>query len=535
MMKYFVEGLEGTDASLIVFVPLAVIAISLVRGIGFFSGNYFLAKVSLSIVNDLRKEVFSHMLFLPGFYHDQKNSGELVSMITYNVGQVTTAATSAVKVLFREGFTVVALLAYLLYQNWQLTLVFLLVAPVMGGLVAYASKRFRRLSEKMQGTMAQVTHVSNEAIQGYRLVRSYGGEPSEQARFHRVSDSNTQQGLKYSRIQAIQTPVLQMIVAAALAGVMFLVLYMSKSSSTTPGDLVAYVVATGLIAKPVRQLTEVNSIIQRGIAAADSIFSLLDQPLEQNTGEVVVERVSGRIELQNVNFAYEADKWVLRDINLIIEPGETVALVGRSGSGKSTLVSLLLRFYELSSGKVLLDDIELKDLEIGCLRRQIALVNQQVVLFNDTVAGNIGYGQLEAVSEQAIEKAASDAYALEFIETLPEGMQTIVGEDGARLSGGQRQRISIARALLKDAPILILDEATSALDTESERNIQQALEAVMVGRTTLVIAHRLSTIEKADRIIVMDQGQIVEQGSHEQLLKMGGHYARLHALQFEDE
>jgi subfamily B ATP-binding cassette protein MsbA len=310
---------------------------------------------------------------------------------------------------------------------------------------------------------------------------------------------------------------------------------MARTSAATTGELVAYVTAAGLIAKPVRTLSEVNAIIQKGIAAAQSVFEMLDRPLEVNKGSVKVDRVKGRIELRNVSFAYETDKPILNDINLIIEPGETVALVGRSGSGKTTLTSLLLRFYDLSSGQIMLDDQEIRDFEINCLRRQIALVNQNVVLFNDTVARNIAYGQLaNEVEDKAIEKAARDAHAMEFIETLPEGLQTIVGEDGTRLSGGQRQRLSIARALLKDAPILILDEATSALDTESERNIQDALEAVMVGRTTLVIAHRLSTIEKADRIVVMDQGRIVEQGTHAELLSQSGHYAKLHAMQFSE-
>ncbi|MEE8056223.1 MAG: lipid A export permease/ATP-binding protein MsbA [Pseudomonadales bacterium] len=532
MLKYFVDGLESKSAELMTFIPLAVITISLVRGIGFFLGNYFISKVSLNVVNDLRKQMFGHMLSLPSAYHDKRNSGELVSMITYNVNQVTSAATNAVKVLCREGFSVIALLGYLFWQNWTLTLVFLLITPVLTGLIVYTSKLFRRMSEKMQASMGQVTHVSNEAIQGYRLVRSYGGEEYEQQRFCRASDTNTRQGIKFSRVSAIQTPVFTFLLSLALGLLMFLVLYIA--SDATAGDLVAYVVSAGLLAKPVRQLSEVNATIQRGIAAADSIFSLLDEAPEHNVGSTIVDRVSGRIELCNVNFAYEADNAVLHDINLTIEPGETVALVGRSGSGKSTLVSLLLRFYELSSGKIMLDKTALQDLDIDCLRRQIALVNQQVVLFNDTVARNIAYGQLAEVSDEAIEKAARDAHALEFIDTLPEGINTIVGEDGTRLSGGQRQRLSIARALLKDAPILILDEATSALDTESERNIQDALEAVMVGRTTLVIAHRLSTIENADRIIVMDQGRIVEQGNHRELIAKSGHYAKLHALQFSE-
>jgi subfamily B ATP-binding cassette protein MsbA len=382
--------------------------------------------------------------------------------------------------------------------------------------------------------MGHVTHVANESIQGYRLVRSYGGEQYEQHRFHNASDENTKQGIKFNKVQAIQTPVLQFIVALALAAIMFFVLYMANESGATAGDLVAYVVAAGLIAKPVRNLTQVNSSIQRGLAAAESIFGLLDQALEKNTGTVDIKRVSGRIEFSHVNFSYEDDRPVLRDINLTIEPGETIAVVGRSGSGKSTLASLLLRFYECTSGAIKFDEYDVGVLDIDCLRRQIALVNQQVVLFNDTVANNIAYGQLADVDLAAVEKAAARANALDFINALPEGLQAIVGEDGARLSGGQRQRIAIARAILKDAPILILDEATSALDTESERAIQDALEAVMAGRTTIIIAHRLSTIEKADRIIVMDDGQIVEQGTHQQLIELGGKYTKLHDMQFAE-
>jgi ATP-binding cassette, subfamily B, bacterial MsbA len=533
VMKYFVDGLETHDDQLMYVVPLAVITISFIRGLGFFCGNFYMSRVSLSVVNDLRKQMFDHILALPSTYHDKRNSGELVAMITYNVNQVSSAASNAVKVVFREGFTVIALLAYLLYQNWKLTIIFLLITPVLAGLIVYSSKLFRRMSERIQVTMGQVTHVSNEAIQGYRLVRSYGGEHYEHKRFHSASDSNTKLGIKYSRVSAIQTPVFQLLLSFALAGLMFLVLYLSADTSS--GELVAYVVAAGLIAKPIRQLSEVNSIIQRGIAAADSIFSLLGEPLETNRGSTIVDSVAGSLAFEQVNFEYEEGKPVLTDINLTIKPGETVALVGRSGSGKSTLADLLLRFYEVNSGSIRLDGIELQDFDIECLRRQIALVNQQVVLFNDTIERNIAYGQLAELDDRAVERAARDAHALEFISQLPEGMNTLVGEDGTRLSGGQRQRIAIARALLKDAPILILDEATSALDTEAERNIQEALEAVMVGRTTLVIAHRLSTIEGADRIVVMDKGRIVEQGSHSELIKQAGHYASLHAIQFKEE
>ncbi|ARN73888.1 lipid A export permease/ATP-binding protein MsbA [Oceanicoccus sagamiensis] len=531
MMKYFVDGLESKDADLVTFIPLAVIAISVVRGVGFFLGNYFMSRVSLNVVNDLRKQMFDHMMVLPSTFHDQKNSGELVSMITYNVNQVTNAATNAIKVLFREGLTVIALLAYLLYQNWQLTLIFLLVTPVLAGLIVYTSKLFRRMSEKMQSSMGKVTHVSNEAIQGYRLVRSYGGEDYEKQRFHDASNSNTRQGLKFSRIAAIQTPVFTFLLSLAIAALMFLVLYMA--SETSAGELVAYVVAAGLLAKPVRQLSEVNSSIQRGIAASESIFDLLDTAAEEDAGKKTVGRVSGAIEFSEVCFSYESGKPVLQDINLTIAPGETVALVGRSGSGKSTLAALLMRFYEIDSGKILLDGLQLPDFQMDSLREQMALVNQQVVLFNDTVASNIGYGQLANADMAAIEVAARDASALEFINDLPEGMNTVVGEDGTRLSGGQRQRLSIARALLKDAPILILDEATSALDTESERSIQKALENVMKGRTTIVIAHRLSTIERADRIVVMDQGRIVEQGKHEDLLAKSGYYSMLQSADFK--
>ncbi len=535
LMKYFVDGIESGEEVYIYAVPAAAVGITLLRGIAYFLGTYFLTRISLNVVNDLRKELFDHLMVLPSQVHDNSNSGELVSMITYNVTQVSAAATQAVKVLFREGLLVIGLLGYLLYQNWRLTLLFILVAPILAGLVSYVGKKFRYLSEKMQASMGKVTHISNEALQGYRIVRSYGGEDYESSRFYEASDKNTKQGVRFSFVDSIQTPVLQFIIATALAGIMFLVLYMNRSEGATTGDLVAYVTAAGLIAKPVRTLSEIIAIVQKGLAAAQSVFDMLDRPPEENSGSAQLERIQGRIDIKDLTFSYESDQPVLQGINLIIEPGQTVALVGRSGSGKSTLANLLLRFYEVDNGQILLDGVDINDIEIASLRKQLALVNQQVVLFNDTVERNIAYGQLADVSKEDILKAANDAHTIEFINELPNGMDTLVGEDGTRLSGGQRQRLSIARALLKDAPILILDEATSALDTESERNIQEALEAVMAGRTTLVIAHRLSTIENADHIVVMDQGRIVEQGTHQELIDQSGYYAKLHSINFSEE
>ena len=534
-IKLFLDSVESADLDAAYDIPLLIIIIALIRGLGYFFGTYSLARISFYVVNDLRKELFDHLLLLPGKVHDRFNSGELVSMIIYNVTQVSNAASQAIKVIIREGLTVAALLGYLFWQDWQLTLVFLLIAPVLGGLVSVASRHFRRLGTKMQVSMGKVTHVANESIQGYRIVRSYGGERYEQRRFHAASDDNTRQSIKFSFVDALQTPIMAMIVAVALAAVMAALLYRSAMTpGVTAGDLVAFIGAAGLIAKPVRSLTQVNAIIQQGIAAANSIFEMLDLPPETNNGHEKLDRVEGRIEFKDVSFGYQPDQPVLKNINLAIEPGETVALVGRSGSGKTTLVSLLSRFYELDSGEIRVDGIPLGDIEIASLRQQIALVNQQVVLFNDTVARNIAYGQLTDQERTAIERAATDANALDFIRQLPDGFDTIVGEDGTRLSGGQRQRLSIARALLKDAPILVLDEATSALDTESERAIQSALLAVMEGRTTMVIAHRLSTIENADRIVVMDQGCIVEQGSHRELMALNGLYSHLHSRHFEN-
>lgn len=549
LLEYFVEALEGSNATIVkdlgsiippsllasvALVPVVVLAISIFRGIGSFMGSYYLSKVSMSVVHDLRCLMFNRMITLPNTYFDNNNSGHLIARITYNVNMVTSAATDAVKVVVREGLTVFFLLGYLILTNWKLTLVFVAVAPLIALVVGTASKKFRKLSTKIQTSMGDLTHVSSETINGYREVRGFGGEDYETDRFFTASERNTRQGLKMVKASAIHTPTLQFLVNSALAVLFFLVLWLKGDATTA--SLVSFVTAAALLPKPIRQLSEVNANIQKGIAAAESIFAMADEAPEPDFGTEKKDRVEGRLEFKNVNFQYEnADGKALNNISFDVQPGETIALVGRSGSGKTTLANLVPRFYNHSDGQILLDGTPLESFSLRNLRSHIALVSQNVTLFNDSVANNIAYGTLKSKPEEDVHLAAEAAYASEFIKNLPQGMDTLIGEDGVLLSGGQRQRLAIARAILKDAPVLILDEATSALDTESERHIQAALDEVMKNRTTLVIAHRLSTIENADRIMVMDKGQIVETGSHTELLAKGGHYAKLHRMQFQDE
>ncbi|MGO4000771.1 lipid A export permease/ATP-binding protein MsbA [Pseudomonas fluorescens] len=545
ILKYFVDGLSNPDAvlfphipvlrdlKLLVAVPLLIILIAAWQGLGSFLSNYYLAKVSLGLVHDLRVELFNKLLVLPNRYFDTHNSGHLISRITFNVTMVTGAATDAIKVVIREGLTVIFLFAYLLWMNWKLTLVMLAILPLISFMVGNTSKKFRKQSKRIQVAMGDVTHVASETIQGYRVVRSFGGETYEQQRFARASQSNTDKQLRMTRTSAIYTPALQLVIYTAMASLMFLVLFLRGDA--TAGDLVAYITAAGLLPKPIRQLSEVSSTIQKGVAGAESIFEQLDVEPEVDNGTVERERISGRLDVHNLSFTYPGtDREVLKNISFTATPGQMIALVGRSGSGKSTLASLIPRFYHHESGKILLDEIEIEDYRLRNLRKHVSQVTQHVTLFNDTVANNIAYGDLAGAPREDIEKAAEDAYAMDFISELPQGLDTEVGENGVLLSGGQRQRLAIARALLKNAPLLILDEATSALDTESERHIQAALDKVMKGRTTLVIAHRLSTIEKADLILVMDHGEIVERGTHAQLLAQGGYYSRLHAMGLDE-
>lgn len=540
MLKLFLDGLENPESatmlgiSMIYGVPTLIVLIALYQGIGSFLGNYFLAKVARGVVHDLRCALFDNLLTLPNRYFDNHNSGHLISRISYNVNMVTGAATDAIKVVIREGMTVVLLFGYLLYSNWRLTLVLLAILPLIALLVTSASKKFRKQSKKIQLAMGDVTHVASETIQGFRVVRSFGGEGYEERRFHKASYDNMNRSLKMTRTQAVFTPLLQLVIFTAMAVLMYLVLYLRGDASS--GELIAYITAAGLLPKSIRQLSEVSATIQKGLAAADSIFEQLDETPEIDNGTVEIERVTGRLVVRDLNFQYPGTvKPVLIDISFSVEPGQMVALVGRSGSGKSTLASLIPRFYHHESGQILLDGVEIEDFKLRNLRRHIALVTQQVTLFNDSVANNIAYGDLAGAPRDDIERAVEAAYAKEFVDKLPHGLDTEVGENGVLLSGGQRQRLAIARALLKNAPVLVLDEATSALDTESERHIQAALDRVMSGRTTLVIAHRLSTIEKADLILVMDQGRIVERGTHLSLLEQKGYYARLYALGLDED
>lgn len=515
-------------------IPIFIIGVTLFRSLGSFIGSYNISLVAQGVIHNLRIQVFNHVLHLSKNALDKHNSNHLISLITYNINGVTQAVTDALKIGLRDGIVVIGCSMGLIYTDWKLTMVFLVVAPFIGFIVSKVGKRLRRLNTNAQTSIGDIAQVASEAFVGINIVRAFGAEDYESKRFEMASKKNYTQNIKIAITQAANSPVIQLLVAVALSLIIFIGL--GVTSMTDAMEFLSYLTLIGIMLNPIKNLGTIAPMILKGVAAADSVFGMLDELQEADTGNYSVNRIHGKIEIQDVSYKYASqEKLALSNINLSVEQGQIIALVGKSGSGKTTLVNLLPRFYELSSGRILLDGVSTSEYKLANLRQQIAIVNQQVTLFEGTVAENIAYGRMDSVSHEDIKRAADLAYATEFIEQLPQGFDTQIGEGGARLSGGQRQRLAIARAILKNAPILIMDEATSALDNESERYIQAAMDHVMKGRTTFVIAHRLSTIEHADRIIVMESGKIVEQGTHKELLDRNGAYTKLHAAQFHGE
>ena len=509
-------------------IPVLLAVLFPLRAAMDFLTIYGLAWVGRSVIRDLRNELFNRYLSLPTRFFDQGSSGSLISRLTYNTEQVADAISNAIVIVIRDTLTIILLIAAMLRMSPRMTLLIVVVGPSVGFVIGRMSKAFRRYSTRIQTSMGDVTKITEEAVHGQRIVKVFGGQEHEKQHFADINQRNFKFNIRLVAVQAAGDNLTAYVVVLGVAAVM----YLSFTDLNAP-SFIGFVTAMAMVLTPLKRLINVNAVVQRGVAAAAGLFEILDEPSEKDTGKTEIARARGDVEYRDVKFAYAPDKpSALRGVNLTLKAGTTVALVGQSGSGKSTIASLLPRFYEPDSGAVLLDGRDIRDYPLRDLRRQLSLVSQDVVLFDDSIAGNIAYGALEKSPRAAIEAAAEAAYVAEFASDLPEGLETRVGERGVMLSGGQRQRIAIARALLKDAPVLILDEATSALDTESERRVQAALARLMQGRTTLVIAHRLSTIEKADLIVVMREGTIVEQGTHAELIARGGYYSTLHRMQF---
>ncbi|MFU9137726.1 lipid A ABC transporter ATP-binding protein/permease MsbA [Erwinia tasmaniensis] len=527
------EGFGKADSSVLIWMPLAVIGLMLIRGVTSYISSYCISWVSGNVVMGMRRRLFSHMMGMPVAFFDQQSTGTLLSRITYDSEQVASSSSSALVTVVREGASIIGLFIMMFYYSWQLSLILIVLAPIVSLAIRTVSKRFRNISKNMQNTMGHVTASAEQMLKGHKEVLIFGGQEVESERFGRVSNRMRQQGMKLVSASSISDPIIQLIASLALAFVLYAASFPGVMATLTAGTITVVFSSMIALMRPLKSLTNVNAQFQRGMAACQTLFSILDSEQEVDTGTRTLERAKGDVEFRDVTFTYPGrEAPALHHINLAIPQGKTVALVGRSGSGKSTIASLMTRFYDIQQGEILLDGHDLCEYTLSSLRDQVALVSQNVHLFNDTVANNIAYARSEKYSRADIEKAASMAHAMDFINKMDKGLDTIIGENGVLLSGGQRQRIAIARALLRDSPILILDEATSALDTESERAIQSALDELQKNRTSLVIAHRLSTIEKADEIVVVEDGYIVERGSHSDLLLHKGVYAQLHKMQF---
>lgn len=524
------KGFIHLDLAFVKKIPFIILVGITLRGLVSSLGSYCMTWVARSVVKVLRQKVFAHIIRLPADFYDEATSGQLLSKILYDVEQVAQVSADALTDFVQNLCLVIGLITVMMLISWPLSLMFLLTVPFVGLIVNYTNKRVRRISHKIQKTMSEVTEIASEAIEGYKVVRVYGTEEYEIGKFNQATQGSCQNDMKVAVSDAVNVSGVQCVIALGIASIVMAAIQLSTVILISAGSFLAIIAAMLQLIKPMKRLTTLNGTIQRGLAGAESVFDLLDKPIEQGQGIVLEKKAYGKIQFQHLSFAYRQGKTVLQDLHFTIEAGTSVALVGHSGSGKTTLVSLLPRFYEATQGVITLDGIPINKLSLASLREQIAFVSQQVTLFNDTLANNIAYGRFD-VTRQEIIQAAKLAYADEFISQLPHGYDTRVGENGLLLSGGQRQRLAIARAILKDAPILILDEATSALDSESEQYIQAALEQVMSNRTTLVIAHRLSTILRAHKIIVMQQGRVVEQGTHQELLDLNGHYSQLYRVQ----
>lgn len=538
MLKPLIDEGFGVDSDRNFLKVMAFIVVGLIfaRGITSFISAYCLAWVSGKVVMTMRQKVFKHLMFMPVTFFDQNSSGRLLSRITYDSEQVASSSANALQSVIREGIYIVFLVTTMFYYSWRLSLVLFIIGPVIAVLIRVVSKRFRKLSRNMQESMGSMTESAEQMLRGHKVVLSFGGQKVEEERFNHTSNDMRRKGMKMMAASAIADPIIQVIASLALA----VVLFVAGSpeiigDDLTAGEFAAVIGALMGILRPLKTLTNVNAQFQRGMAASQTLFTLFDLPTEKNEGTYQIERAKGDIRFENVTFTYFGkEQPALKNISFNLPAGKTLALVGRSGSGKSTIANLITRFYEIDSGNIYLDDHKIQEYTLNNLREQCAIVSQQVHLFNDTIANNIAYAAKDKYSREQIEAAAKAAYAMEFIEKMPQGLDTVIGENGVSLSGGQRQRLAIARALLRNSPVLVLDEATSALDTESERAIQAALDELQKDRTVLVIAHRLSTIENADEILVVDQGDIIERGSHKVLLEKGGAYKQLYQMQFSE-